>query len=435
MSGGLTHIHADPSCDARARGRRSALDRALTQLHGAPGRTVAAFGDFTLTSAFQPIVGLAHRRTVGFEALVRADDAAGAAVPPPVLFGSVHKEAEIVALDRLCRALHVANFAGHRDPATWLFLNVDPTVATRGAKHGSFFAELLAHHAFAPQRVVIEVLESAIADETHLADTLGYYRSLGCLVALDDFGSGNSNIERIWRIAPDIVKLDRSLIVEAAQGPRHRRILRNLVALMHEAGCLALMEGIETETEALTALDCDMDLAQGWFFARPAAIERFQHDQPAAPLVLYDRFRDRVRRDAERERQFLAPYEIAFRHAALGIEAQQTVEIACYRLLAQAGVERCYLLDEQGTQIGPNLIGRKAVSAARQNAAPLADATGASWSHRQYFRNANAAPGKVCITQPYLSVTGCHMCVTLSIALDTADGRRVLCCDLVWEGG
>ncbi|MCG5548729.1 EAL domain-containing protein [Halorhodospira halochloris] len=65
-------------------------------------------------------------------------------------------------------------------------------------------------------------------------------------------------------------------VEEHAEG--QRRILNNLVALIHEAGSLVVLEGVETEHQALTALYPDVDFVQGFFFARPISTPRVATD-------------------------------------------------------------------------------------------------------------------------------------------------------------
>ncbi|MDR8045831.1 EAL domain-containing protein, partial [Burkholderia cenocepacia] len=92
------------------------------------------------------------------------------------------------------------------------------------------------------------------------------FRTHGFLIALDDFGAGQSNIERIWQLNPDIVKLDRIMLSHAAHRTGLTAILLGLVTLLHEAGKLVLVEGIETEHEAQIALSCEADFVQGYYF-------------------------------------------------------------------------------------------------------------------------------------------------------------------------
>src|SRR5689334_16503741 len=92
------------------------------------------FEEFRLSSCFQPIFSLAHRRPVGYEGLIRAIDSRGRTVRPYELFSKAPQGEARIRLDRQCRALHVRNFKELGNSRAWLFLNVDPQVATEGMR-------------------------------------------------------------------------------------------------------------------------------------------------------------------------------------------------------------------------------------------------------------------------------------------------------------
>lgn len=236
---------------------------------------VAPYGDMTLHSSFQPIVGFSTAQVLGYEALVRVHRDDGRFMSPTSLFDRVTDEAELVYLDRLCRALHVCNFVGAGQQGL-VFLNVNPLVSIRGRYFGSFFQEFLAQVGLPPERVVIEILEGKVLDDDQLADSIAFYREQGCLVAVDDFGAGHSNFGRIWRIKPNIVKLDRSNLILARSGGAARRGLPRLVEMLRDAGCLVVFEGIEDEFEATLALESGADFGQGYFFGRPALVPEIE---------------------------------------------------------------------------------------------------------------------------------------------------------------
>jgi len=247
----------------------SGIGRYCSHLHRIDGVTETSYRNFRVRSAFQPIFSFAHSRAVGFEGLARAWNERNEAVPPPVLLSADRSTEGIIYLDRLLRALHLANFSGPAFRETWLFLNVAPAVVIHGRSCGPFFREALHAYGIPPQRVVLEVTEGATEDEGTLQSATRYYRDIGCLVAIDDFGAGHSNFDRIWRLRPDIVKLDRSLIAQAARDPAARRGLMGISGLLHETGALVLAEGIETEDEAVVSLQAEVDLFQGFLLGRP----------------------------------------------------------------------------------------------------------------------------------------------------------------------
>jgi EAL domain-containing protein (putative c-di-GMP-specific phosphodiesterase class I) len=393
----------------------------------------AEFRGLRLSSAYQPVFSITHRRAVGHEALLRAHTAEGDPVSPLDVFARARTEAEVTHLDRLCRTLHLRNHRDMKASDTWLFLNINPEVVVHGKNYGAFFAELLRRHEYPAHRLVVEILEDAIRDEPLLAEAVDYYRNLGCLVAIDDFGSGHSNFARLWRLAPDIVKLDRSLITQATHNRQARRILPGLVSLIHEAGSLVVMEGVETEDEALISMDADVDLVQGYYFGRPGALPVTGPHSPDLLHGLYERFKGVAAMQAEAKHANTDVYLNTFKRCASAFQSGLPIERACAEILAERGVERCYLLDAEGAQIGTNLVAAPRVALADPRFAPLEDASGARWFRRPYFRRAVGQPGQIMTSRPYLSLTGAHMCVTLSVAIDVSAERRVLCCDIAWE--
>lgn len=401
----------------------------LRHLHPGIEGWTANHRDYALHSAFQPIVSLSHCRTVGHEALIRANLAGGKRATPSDLFAEVDSEAELVWLDRLCRALHVHNFIRAGNDDCWLFLNVHPTVSVRGRHYGEFFEALLAAVGLPPERVVIEILEDAIPDDHQLADAVSFYRNRGCLVAVDDFGIGHSNFGRIWQVKPHIVKLDRSTLISARQDAAARRVLPGLVNLLHEAGCLVLIEGIENEFEALLAMESGADLAQGYFFAMPAPSPQAL-DASSPPLQrLIEDYRAQLQQRDRREHD--PDLTLTLQSAVDELAGHDRLEgPSVARLLEMSRVERCYLIDQEGRQIGDSRTASGKTHIVDKRFHPLDHADNALWIRRAYWRNALMRPGEVQTTQPYLSVATGKLCITHSLAFPAGSAMRVLCLDL-----
>lgn len=397
-------------------------------------QVVGQFRQFTLHSHYQPILSLSHRRVVGYEALVRPHDKSGQSASPLTLFHSVHGDRETVHLDRLCRNIHVRNFMSAANGNTWLFLNVNPEVAMHGNQYAPYFRELLSRYNLPASRVVIEILENAIDDEAQLADTVAYYKELGCLVAIDDFGAGHSNFERIWRIKPQLVKLDRSMIVQARLDTSVRRALPGLVALLHEAGALTLMEGIETEEEAMIAMDADIDFVQGFLFGRPGSTlhaDSTYEDSPITKMCM--QHRAQASANATLEQMRLKPYQTAFRDSAQLVSQGGGLEPASQPFLRLPKTVRCFLLNKSGYQVGGNIVSLASTHPPDSRYRPLSDVSDANWSRRPYYRRALHDPGNVQISRPYLSVSDARMCITLSVTVERDGALHVFCADLLSE--
>lgn len=411
------------------------LRRLVESLELDGGRWRARQGDWLLDSHFQPVFSFPHRRAVGYEALLRVSDSDGRAVSPLAFFEQLSSFEQQWAADRLCRLLHVHNFVLQAGDEGWLFLNIHPAVFVHGAQQlealeGS--VRTMQSLGLPMHRVVLEVTEDVMAQEADFERAVANVRETGCLLALDDFGAGHSNFDRIWHIHPEIVKLDRSLLRRACQSPRIARVLAQMVSLLHECGSLVLLEGVETRDEAMLALDVDVDMVQGFAFGRPVpgmlGPEGVSDEIEAIWTLLDERHAATRRAHAAH----IAPYREALKRAQARLQALSLAE-ACTELLALPRVQVCFLLDEQGRHVSEPLLPPGVTHLSLDpRFAPLGRAGEARWARRPYFRRALDEPGVVQMTRPYLSLHGAQMCVTLSIAYPTAGGLRVLCADIDW---
>ncbi|MBF0383228.1 MAG: EAL domain-containing protein, partial [Magnetococcales bacterium] len=320
------------------------------------------YGNAILNSVFQPIFSLSRYSPVGYEGLMRGLTLDGNAVSPTHLFGEAEAKGELKKLDRCSRALHISNFQSLGLDEGWLFLNLNPrmmdleSMSAKPKSPGQFTTQLLKHFNFSAKRVVVELLEKKITNESILKDTVTVLRQAGVMVAIDDFGAGHSNFDRIWKFKPDIVKLDRSIIVDAIHNSHARRSLPSLISILHEAGCLVLIEGIETRDQALIAMDANADLVQGYYFSRPLS------DPASLSGLVYDQIKDlsqSFRQASEqaslRHLDFLSVLKNEFRKAANSVTDIQHLHRDCAGFLKQRLVRRIYILNANGIQIGPNI--------------------------------------------------------------------------------
>ncbi len=243
------------------------------------GGAYGNFGDLRLDSVFQPIVSGLDGRTTAHEALLRARSSTNVAVTPAGAFELPDTPAAVVYLDRLCRMVHAVNFFHLGAQRGDLFLNVDfrHVLSVESGDHGRTMETLLGYCGLAPRQVVLEVIESHIDDLALLEQAILGYRRRGFRVAIDDFGAHDSNFDRLWRLTPDVVKIDRTLVVQAISNPRARRILPKIVDIIHELGATVVCEGIETSLQDELARDSGADLLQGFIYGKPsswAAIDR-----------------------------------------------------------------------------------------------------------------------------------------------------------------
>ncbi|MBI9088922.1 MAG: EAL domain-containing protein [Desulfobacterium sp.] len=383
-----------------------------------------------LHTALQPIFSLAHKRVVGYEALLRARDRDLNWISPARLFLRNDSPRETIRLDRLCRYIHLHNFLNLKDEVSWLFLNVSPETIINGNRFGSFFKHLLEKYNFPAHRIVIEVVEYPIGDNALLLEVVDYYKRLGCLIAIDDFGAGHSNFDRIWTLRPDIVKLDRSFLVKASAQGSVRTMLSGIVSLLHQSGALVLIEGVETEDQAMIAIESEADFVQGFFFGRPFMDLTCPTPQEPDFARLFDAYKGFAGQEEERLDKLLAKYNTLFAHAVQRLKSGSSLVAATKSLLTDPKVIRCYQVRTDGVQMGPTLVSPFLSAREDPRYKPLEDTKSADWFRRHYLRRAILHPEQLQVTRPYLSITGARMCVTLSMRFAGGQKESVLCCDL-----
>lgn len=121
-----------------------------------------------------------------------------------------------------------------------------------------------------PHRIVIEITESfAGGDLEHLADLAQKLRALETRIAVDDLGSGVASLAHMARLAPDFIKVDRSLVQKVHRRPYQAALLNALSVFAERMNVGYIAEGIETAEELQAVIDADVPWGQGFIFGEP----------------------------------------------------------------------------------------------------------------------------------------------------------------------
>lgn len=392
-------------------------------------RTVpSSYAGISISSHFQPVYSLAHRRTVGMELLLRAS-LEGKALSPAEAYQRIAPQ-ERGAFDLAICAHHASQFQKQVAEPNWLFLNID-AISLQCPDQTQKLAEAIIASGVPAETVVLEIAEQALDLDDHILPGIAELKEIGFLLAIDDFGVGHANLDRIGELAPDLIKLEGYLLRRASQQPRIRNLLKKLVHLMHGIGALVVQEGIETENDVLMVLDSGCDLIQGCFLAQPQAVPGGDEDITPRVDACWDELmvRDLLKRKVSRRQRELARQ--SFMQTAISLMQNIPFDEAAKPMLNMPDVVRCFLLDSGGRQIGRNLNSYQGSTADNPRFAPLANTTGAVWSRRSYFQHAIDQPGMLYMSDPYLSMTDTRSCVTLSMAIEINETVHVLCADIL----
>jgi len=133
-------------------------------------------------------------------------------------------------------------------------------------------------HKIEPKEIVLEVTENAICGEISTAiETLAKLRLKGFKLAIDDYGTGFANAQQLSRVPATELKLDRILVDNVATRPQQLAILRSTVNLAKDLGLTTVAEGVENFDDFKLLLKLNVDLVQGYYFAKPMDANNLVH--------------------------------------------------------------------------------------------------------------------------------------------------------------
>ncbi|WP_445003249.1 EAL domain-containing protein [Halomonas mongoliensis] len=150
--------------------------------------------------------------------------------------------------------------------AAYLSLNASPATILSGRLDDMF-------ESYPLDRLMLEVTEHDVVDDyAGLFDSLASMRARGLRLAIDDAGAGYASFRHILRLAPDVIKLDRSLTHEIDRRDESRALAAALIGFASKTGSRLVAEGVETQEELATLREIGICKAQGYLLGRPGAL-------------------------------------------------------------------------------------------------------------------------------------------------------------------
>ena len=234
-------------------------------------------GDFILH--YQPLINLKSQQIVGVEALARWQHPERGMISPGEFIPVAEDSGLIVPLGRQlliesCRQGAAWIAAGH--PPLRMSVNISPRQFIDD-DICALLEQALEETGLPRELLEVEVTESLLLDGASQADeTLQKIKQMGVGIAVDDFGTGYSSLSYLHAFPIDTLKIDRSFVVNGADGGQAQAILKAIVAMGKSLDLKILAEGVETEVQQqlLNVLGCDE--AQGYLFGKPQSSGQIQ---------------------------------------------------------------------------------------------------------------------------------------------------------------
>jgi diguanylate cyclase (GGDEF)-like protein/PAS domain S-box-containing protein len=258
------YLFFDAEHDRRAEARFVALGRVQEALDA---------NEFRLY--FQPKVDMRSGAVLGVEALLRWNHPEQGVVPPAQFLPLIENTGLSVSVGNWVLQHGIAQLA------QWLRMGLDITLSINvSARHlqeplfTQHLAGLLSQvQPAVAQKLIIEVLETAaLADVDYTCALMEECRALGVRFALDDFGTGYSTFTYLKRLPIDMLKIDRSFVMNMLSDRQDLAIVEGVIGLSQTFGCTVVAEGVETPEQAhrLIEIGCEVGQGNGIAAAMPA---------------------------------------------------------------------------------------------------------------------------------------------------------------------
>jgi EAL domain-containing protein (putative c-di-GMP-specific phosphodiesterase class I) len=223
-----------------------------------------------LDFAFQPIISSDSGKIYGVEALLRNTSEAGFKTIDDV-FNSAYEDGSLYTLDLMLREKAMKKFKQIKFYKNIkMFYNLDNRVLEMPNFSMGRTEILLNENNIEKSSFCFEISEKYKFNKIEdVNDMLSVYKSEGYNIALDDFGSGFSNLQKLYHFDINLLKIDRFFVKDVQHNSRKRIFLENIINLVHTLGGLVVAEGVETEEEFQVCRMLGCDLLQGYYIQRP----------------------------------------------------------------------------------------------------------------------------------------------------------------------
>lgn len=218
--------------------------------------------------AYQPIIDSKTGEVAHYEALLRLFGEDGKISSAGALIPIAERMGFVPMIDKLVLEKVIAEL--NADPKVNLAVNVSNLTTLDNGWMNTLTEAVDANPAIAP-RLTIEITETAVHNDLkHSARFCAEVQSMGCMVALDDFGSGYTSFRQLQALSIDLVKIDGVFIRDLTDNADSRLFVKTMLDFIHGFGLKSVAEFVETGEIAKMLMELGVDYLQGYYFGKPS---------------------------------------------------------------------------------------------------------------------------------------------------------------------
>lgn len=235
--------------------------------------------------AFQPQHEIGTQELAGFEALARWTHPTRGPIPPDQFIVQAEKSQDIYRLTLFVmdKAIQAAAQLRTRGIDAGMSVNLSAALLDHDDLVRTIRVMLSAHRLPA-ERLTIEITETAqIEDSERARHMLAQIRRAGIRLSIDDYGTGQSNLEYLTEIEADEIKIDKRFVMTMRDSPRNLEVVKSTIELAHRLGAVAVAEGIEDAATMTLLGQLGCDVGQGYHLGKPQTLSELVATFAPAP--------------------------------------------------------------------------------------------------------------------------------------------------------
>jgi diguanylate cyclase (GGDEF)-like protein len=227
---------------------------------------------------FQPMISLTGDPTENYEVLLRMKAPSGEIVAPEQFMPIAEEHGLLTELDRwvIGRTINLLAERRKAGKETNLYVKVSPSSLAEGDLH-NFIGSQLKAHSVPGEHLVLQLPESKIY--SYLRPLQAFQKivaSFGCRLALEQFGTSLNSFQMLTHFDPQVLKIDRSFIVDLAKSPDNQAKVKEFVASARQLGKTTVAEFVSDASSMTALFSIGVDLVQGNFLAPPMVAMNYE---------------------------------------------------------------------------------------------------------------------------------------------------------------
>jgi EAL domain-containing protein (putative c-di-GMP-specific phosphodiesterase class I) len=219
---------------------------------------------------YQPIYQINDHEIMGYEGLLRSSEYSN----PELVFDLARKEKQLYELDS--RSIHKAaltySSSGYSIKEGILFLNVLPSTILN-PNFPSFVKTIMNEKLLSSQQIVFEITEQEATDFESIKNIINFLRKFGLSIAIDDFGNGFLDVQKIIEIEPEYIKLDRYFSQELSRSVKKQDVIKFLLEYCQKFNIDLILEGLETTDDIEVSKMIGVNYGQGFGLDKPGPLK------------------------------------------------------------------------------------------------------------------------------------------------------------------